>query len=441
MGRETELPRPQAEAILREHLPEVDAGLLLRLAAGASLLEVGENLRFTHQLLQEYFAARRLDRELRAGTPASRFWPPQAWWQPQGWEETAILLAGLYSDDTTPVIEWLRDAQPELTARCVLESGAHTPPESIEALRARWIPRLTNLQTDPQPEARAAVGRALALLRLDNRNGVGVILLPSPGAEGAVGRGAGGEGILLPDIAWVEIPAGVFQMGGDPDAWDARKGGRFDIPYTFWMAKYPVTYAQYEAFVADDGYQNQDYWTKAGWQWRGKKTQPEAYWNDPQWHIGNHPVVGVTWYEAYAYTRWLDAKYREAGGVERFLPSPQTPLPTAPSALGEGLRGLPLTGEYRAKASEVLVQIARELRQRETAAEDLLWECLRNRRLANLKFRRQHPVANTPYVVDFFCYDHRLVIELDGAQHAARGRCSTPGRTGSPGLAGAAFPK
>jgi very-short-patch-repair endonuclease len=76
------------------------------------------------------------------------------------------------------------------------------------------------------------------------------------------------------------------------------------------------------------------------------------------------------------------------------------------------------TARYREMASRTMVQIARDLRQRETSAEEVLWECLRDRRLANLKFRRQHPVAQTAYVVDFFCYEYRLAIELDGAVHA-----------------------
>ncbi len=256
-------------------------------AQSASLLTGKDEIRFTHQLLQEYFAARRLDREMKNGVPASQVWPPDGWWQPQGWEETAILLAGLYSDDTTPVIEWLHDAQPELTARCILESGAHTPPETQEALRPRWLPRLTQL--DKLPAERAAVGRALGLLRLDSREGVGL-------KDG------------VPDIEWAEIPARAFQMGGDEKAYNAWIGARINLPYDYWLAKYPVTYAQYEVFVNSDGYSNQRYWTEAGWSWKGEKTQPEYGWHDPEWHISNHPVIGVTWYEAYAFCRWLTEK-------------------------------------------------------------------------------------------------------------------------------------
>jgi very-short-patch-repair endonuclease len=58
---------------------------------------------------------------------------------------------------------------------------------------------------------------------------------------------------------------------------------------------------------------------------------------------------------------------------------------------------------------------ARNLRQQSTDAEQLLWSLLRNRRLAGYKFRRQHPIA--PYVLDFYCDDAKLAIELDGGQH------------------------
>ncbi len=59
---------------------------------------------------------------------------------------------------------------------------------------------------------------------------------------------------------------------------------------------------------------------------------------------------------------------------------------------------------------------ARQLRQNGTDAEKLFWARIRNRQVANLKFRRQYPVP--PYIVDFFCIENKLVIELDGEQHS-----------------------
>jgi very-short-patch-repair endonuclease len=57
-----------------------------------------------------------------------------------------------------------------------------------------------------------------------------------------------------------------------------------------------------------------------------------------------------------------------------------------------------------------------QLRTNATDAEKRLWSLLRNRQLAGYKFRRQHPIP--PYIVDFVCLEQRLVVELDGGQHA-----------------------
>jgi len=59
---------------------------------------------------------------------------------------------------------------------------------------------------------------------------------------------------------------------------------------------------------------------------------------------------------------------------------------------------------------------ARELRIVMTDAERRLWATLRGRRLRGYKFRRQHPVG--PFILDFVCIEHRLVIEADGGQHS-----------------------
>jgi very-short-patch-repair endonuclease len=62
-----------------------------------------------------------------------------------------------------------------------------------------------------------------------------------------------------------------------------------------------------------------------------------------------------------------------------------------------------------------LYQYGRELRKASTATEHLLWARLRNKKLNGLKFRRQHPLDK--FVVDYYCHEKRLVIELDGGVH------------------------
>ena len=59
---------------------------------------------------------------------------------------------------------------------------------------------------------------------------------------------------------------------------------------------------------------------------------------------------------------------------------------------------------------------ARELRKRSTPHERMLWSILRSSRFADFKLRRQGPLG--PYVADFACYEAKLVVELDGSQHA-----------------------
>ncbi|WP_040957844.1 endonuclease domain-containing protein [Planktothrix mougeotii] len=58
---------------------------------------------------------------------------------------------------------------------------------------------------------------------------------------------------------------------------------------------------------------------------------------------------------------------------------------------------------------------AKELRQQQTPAEKVLWECLRDRRFCDAKFRRQHNIDR--FIADFYCHSAKLVIELDGSVH------------------------
>ncbi len=61
------------------------------------------------------------------------------------------------------------------------------------------------------------------------------------------------------------------------------------------------------------------------------------------------------------------------------------------------------------------VERARELRRKLTLPEGLLWVALRGRRLDGIRFRRQHPEG--PYILDFYCEEAKLAVEVDGAVH------------------------
>jgi very-short-patch-repair endonuclease len=62
-----------------------------------------------------------------------------------------------------------------------------------------------------------------------------------------------------------------------------------------------------------------------------------------------------------------------------------------------------------------MVEVARQLRRESTPSEETLWQALRKRQLSGRKFRRQQPIG--PFVVDFFCAEERLVVEVDGPIH------------------------
>jgi len=282
----TVLPRTEAAQWLGERL--------LPRAAAASLLDVGgRDLRFSHQLLQEYFTARGLRSRLERGDlAAEELWP--RCWERGGWEEAAVLLTGFHADDCTKVVDWLAQAHPETAAQCVLDSGAHTPEATLRRLRQAWLPRLADLEHDPEPEARAAVGRALGRLRLDGQ--------PLDDRPGVALRFDARLGRPVPDIDWVQVPAGEFLY---------QDGERLALP-GFFIARYPVTHAQFQCFVDDpEGYGN-----PAWWQGLARRYEQPG---EPRWDYSNHPRETVSWYEAVAFCRWLTGLL----GYEVRLPSEQ----------------------------------------------------------------------------------------------------------------------
>ena len=135
--------------------------------------------------------------------------------------------------------------------------------------------------------------------------------------------------------AWVpelvKVPAGPFLMGSTDEQiaavvsqganadWVKREKSqhRLTLP-DYWIGKTPITNAQFRPFVDGDGYTNQAYWTVAGWQWReGEKLIKPLYWDDAKWNGAAYPVVGVSWFEAVAYCRWLSKQT----GIAFRLPS------------------------------------------------------------------------------------------------------------------------
>ncbi|MBN1218750.1 MAG: SUMF1/EgtB/PvdO family nonheme iron enzyme [Anaerolineae bacterium] len=76
---------------------------------------------------------------------------------------------------------------------------------------------------------------------------------------------------------------------------------------------YPITNSQFAHFIEAGGYNEATWWSREGWQYRqqAKWTQPRL-WDDSKWNIPNHPVVGISWFEAEAFCNWLSAEYGQA---------------------------------------------------------------------------------------------------------------------------------
>ena len=255
----------------------------LKLAGSASLLSLGDQVRFTHQLLQEYFAAKFMDGEIRAGRlKATDIWRHENWWKRTNWEEAAMLLAGLYRDDCSNVVEWIAEANPEVAAQCVVRSGAALAETTRERLREDWKKRLTDLKRDPEPLARAAIGRALGLTGWDNRKGVGVVER---------------SGLLLPDIDWVEIPEGEFQYGDKSE--EDNQPQKIWLP-KFWISRFPVTCRQFQTFLDDPEGFNDPRWFMGM-----KASEDERRMEEQRFQFANHPRETVNWYQAMAFCRWL----------------------------------------------------------------------------------------------------------------------------------------
>ncbi len=264
-----------------------DPNNLLYLAESATLITVDKTngeLKFFHQLLQEYFAARKMADDLERGISASQYWPGD-WWQPTGWEETAVMVAGMRAG----VADWLLETHPVLACRALTEGQTNS--EAEEKVRAALLKAMTG---DAPPNARAEAGRVLNPIR-DTRPGVGW-------------RPDG-----LPDIAWSEpIPPGKYPVGGDEKAYSPLEAETYELTYSYRVAKYLVTNAQFQAFIDanEAGYNHPAYWTRAGLQWKGERRTPDEY-GDPNFRLANHPRIYVLWYEAMAFCAWLTECYQE----------------------------------------------------------------------------------------------------------------------------------
>jgi formylglycine-generating enzyme required for sulfatase activity len=153
---------------------------------------------------------------------------------------------------------------------------------------------------------------------------------------------------------FVSVQGGTFLLGAADEDTEAtpneRPQQRFDIPYDYEISRGPVTVAQFRPFVERNAYLNPSYWTTAGWIWRQaiELIAPLQWENQVQGNM-NMPVVGVSWYEALAYSRWLALQ----AGREIRLP---TETEWERAARGDDGRRYPWGSKWHPDAANVKAQ-------------------------------------------------------------------------------------
>jgi formylglycine-generating enzyme required for sulfatase activity len=303
-----------------------DAIRYVRERAGLLLERKPRVYAFPHRTLQEYLAgchlAVRDDFAVRAADLLRE--DETRWREPfllavgkTGRAENRVGLALAAVDELCPR-DCVEPPDVEWAWRCAWLAGEALVEIGVERLRQRepwtvrlervagWLARLLEAGA-LAPVERAGAGRVLAQL---------------------------GDPRDLDTVVFV--PGGPFLMGSDEEdeqAYDDERPQHTVEVAEFSIGKYPVTNSQYAHFIDSGGYDERRYWTEIGWAWRTGAREPDLslitdqdlreryaewlarrppgrrdgpfWWHDPRWNLPNHPVVGVCWYEALAYTRWL----------------------------------------------------------------------------------------------------------------------------------------
>jgi formylglycine-generating enzyme required for sulfatase activity/UDP-2,3-diacylglucosamine pyrophosphatase LpxH/energy-coupling factor transporter ATP-binding protein EcfA2 len=120
-------------------------------------------------------------------------------------------------------------------------------------------------------------------------------------------------------LGWLGDPSDLKGFVGIEGGKYGLSKGKMKIA-AFEMGRYPVTNQWFEEFLMRGGYENEAYWSPEGKKWlhyTGAKNP--RLWHNRQWRCPNAPVVGICWYEAYAFTRWLTEKRKD--GYEYMLPN------------------------------------------------------------------------------------------------------------------------
>lgn len=295
------------------YAPLVNDFLALTRLRGTLLEERLGMYRFIHLAFQEYLVARYLAEVERSVESIVAFLAEDhildSWWR-----EPVLLLVGylgltspataqkLVMQMTTSQPTWsapVRTAFLELATAATLEWQGAAPgvQTHLTTTWRNWLDDVPAINAT-EPKQRAQAGQTLARW------------------------GDPREHILDVDkMLFCAVPAGSFWMGsGEDDEQaddDERPLHQVDIPYPYWLSRYPVSNAQFQTFAANGGYGVARYWPEAEkvgyWKQGRYRDQEGPYDPGTPFNLPNHPAVYISWYEALAFCRWLTERWWKAG--------------------------------------------------------------------------------------------------------------------------------
>ncbi|RIK53011.1 MAG: hypothetical protein DCC57_09025 [Chloroflexi bacterium] len=314
----------------------------IRERAGLLIRHKTEAYTFPHRTFQEYLAACSLIRTPDYPTTASDLVRQD----PTRWREVFLL-----SVSRAP----LGQALAAVNALCSgeVDTAAPAPAWQTAQLAGDALLEIGRIQVEQQETGHVLLTRLRRWLAQALRQDQ----LLSPHERAGAGRTLARLGDCRPAVLTVEemefcfVPAGPFLMGSTEDDELAQERERpqheVNIPYDYWIARFPVTNAQFDHFVHAGGYDHAPYWPEAAavdrWD-NGAVTRYYLVWNEDEkkweasqettkgphtssdpFNLPNHPRVELTWYEALAFTRWFTGHLRRLGylpgGYEVHLPS------------------------------------------------------------------------------------------------------------------------
>ena len=300
-------------------LNDEDSGLLQRRG--------DEGYALPHLTFQEYLAACHLADHPRMAEDSYARW---AGADRERWREALLLLMGrLHQQGKAEEkgMPWLKLLAGAKLGRVPKEAGQRRQDAVLAALsfaalqeRGALASSLLDIEAELEAPLRAALRPLLespdpAIIATDRITAAGVLAdLGDPRFPVAINdwrRELGRREQTLTaegDHYWRYMPGGSYRIGG----WsDGEPSADLELK-PFWIARYPITVAQFAPFVAESyGPDARRWWTLEGWKWKQERQRTMPWgWGGPEYSTPNQPVIGGTWYEVTAYCAWLTCQFQ-----------------------------------------------------------------------------------------------------------------------------------